>query len=210
VAVYYIEADHLNTPRQVTRPSDNKQMWTWFADPFGTTAANSNPAGAGTFTYNLRFPGQIYDSQAGLSQNVFRDYDPAIGRYVESDPIGLKGGVNTYWYANSNPIQLSDPFGLIVLWPLFNLPSRDDCKMSEWKQCEVQCAPGRVLGCYVSVTWKLKGIRNGEPIRVEQRKVNCNCEQLSCPNSARVFVPGLSPAPFFAPLTSPALVPAFP
>jgi hypothetical protein len=53
VAVYYIEADHLNTPRQVTRPSDNKQMWTWFSDPFGTTAANDNPAGAGAFIYKL-------------------------------------------------------------------------------------------------------------------------------------------------------------
>jgi RHS repeat-associated protein len=89
VAVYYVEADHLNTPRQVTRPSDNAQMWTWFSDPFGTTAANSNPAGAGAFTYNLRFPGQIYDSQAGLQQNYFRDYDPAIGRYAESDPVSV-------------------------------------------------------------------------------------------------------------------------
>jgi len=111
VAVYYVEADHLNTPRQVTRPSDSKQMWTWFSDPFGTTAANSNPAGAGTFIYNLRFPGQIYDNQAGLQQNVFRDYDPAIGRYVESDPLGLKAGVNTYNYASQNPISRKDPQG---------------------------------------------------------------------------------------------------
>lgn len=114
VAVYYIEADHLNTPRQVTRPSDNKQMWTWFSDPFGTTAANSNPAGAGTFIYNLRFPGQIYDSQAGLQQNYFRDYDPAIGRYVESDPIGLKAGINTYAYVHENPVSYNDPLGLDV------------------------------------------------------------------------------------------------
>jgi YD repeat-containing protein len=50
VAVYYIEADLRNTPRQVTRSNDNEQMCTWFSDPFGTTAAHSNPAGAGTFT----------------------------------------------------------------------------------------------------------------------------------------------------------------
>jgi RHS repeat-associated protein len=112
VAVYYIEADHLNTPRQVTRPSDNKQMWTWFSDPFGTTAANSNPAGAGTFTYNLRFPGQIYDPQAGLHQNYFRDYDPAVGRYTESDPIGLNGGsYSTYRYVSNDPVMLVDPLG---------------------------------------------------------------------------------------------------
>jgi len=41
-------------------------------------------------TYNLRFPGQLYDAHAGLHQSWNRDYDPAIGRYVESDPIGLK------------------------------------------------------------------------------------------------------------------------
>jgi RHS repeat-associated protein len=111
VAVYYVEADHLNTPRQVTRPSDNKQMWTWFSDPFGTTVANSNPAGAGAFTYNLRFPGQIYDSQAGLQQNMRRDFDPQTGRYVESDPIGLMGGINTYGYVANNPISWIDPWG---------------------------------------------------------------------------------------------------
>jgi RHS repeat-associated protein len=112
VAVYYIEADHINTPRQITRPSDNKQMWTWFSDPFGTTAANSNPAGAGTFIYNLRFPGQIFDSQAGLQQNYFRDYDPAVGRYIESDPIGLFGGsYATYAYANGRPVSGVDPRG---------------------------------------------------------------------------------------------------
>jgi RHS repeat-associated protein len=128
VAVYYVETDHLNTPRQVTRPSDNTQMWTWFSDPFGTTPANSNPAGAGTFMYNLRFPGQIYDSQAGLHQNYRRDYDPAIGRYVESDPIGLKGGANTYAYVNGNPFSFKDSYGLCGAPPQ---PSFSGC----WASC---------------------------------------------------------------------------
>jgi RHS repeat-associated protein len=90
VSVFYVHTDQLNTPRQITRPSDNTVMWTWNSDPFGTDAANPNPAGAGAFAYNLRFPGQIFDGQAGLHYNWYRDFDPASGRYVESDPVGLK------------------------------------------------------------------------------------------------------------------------
>jgi hypothetical protein len=55
VSIYYLHSDQLNTPRQVTRPSDNTPMWTWNSDPFGTDAANPSPAGAGTFAYSLRF-----------------------------------------------------------------------------------------------------------------------------------------------------------
>jgi RHS repeat-associated protein len=115
VSIYYVHSDHLNTPIRVTRPSDNKIMWTWYASPFGTDAPNENPASGGTFKYNVRFAGQLYDSHAGLHYNYFRDgYDPATGRYTQSDPIGLKGGVNTYAYTFSSPLQFADPFGLDV------------------------------------------------------------------------------------------------
>jgi RHS repeat-associated protein len=114
VAINYVHTDQLNTPREVTRPSDNAQLWTWFSDPFGTDAANSNPASVGAFPDNLRFPGQVFDGQAGLHANGYRDcYDPAIGRYCEPDPIGLMGGsYSTYAYVNGNPISYIDPFGL--------------------------------------------------------------------------------------------------
>src|ERR1700736_4234368 len=113
VSIYYVHSDQLNTPRQITRPTDNAQLWTWFSDPFGTDAANPNPAGVGTFAYNLRFPGQVFDGQAGLHQNHYRDYDPAIGKYVESDPIGLGGtSYSTYTYVGAGPLGLRDPFGL--------------------------------------------------------------------------------------------------
>src|ERR1700731_333707 len=65
-----------------------------------------------TVAYNLRFPGQVFDGQAGLHQNYFRDFDPAIGRYAESDPIGIRGGINSYAYVDSGPAQAADPFGL--------------------------------------------------------------------------------------------------
>jgi uncharacterized protein RhaS with RHS repeats len=53
-------------------------MWTWNSDPFGTDAAHANPSGAGTFAYNLRFPAQLFDGQAGIHDNGFRTYDPAV------------------------------------------------------------------------------------------------------------------------------------
>jgi RHS repeat-associated protein len=111
VAVYYVHTDQLNTPRQVTRPSDNTQLWTWLSDPFGTDAANANTQGVGPFPYNLRFAGQDFDGQAGLHENYFRDYDPATGRYVESDPARLAASINTYAYVDSDPLLFFDPDG---------------------------------------------------------------------------------------------------
>jgi RHS repeat-associated protein len=113
VAIFYVHTDQLNTPRQVTRPSDNTPMWTWNSDPFGTDAANPNPTGAGAFAYNVRFPGQIFDGQAGLHYNGYREYDPAVGRYNESDPIGLHAGTNTFAYSLSGPLVGADPLGLL-------------------------------------------------------------------------------------------------
>jgi len=110
--IFYVHTDHLNTPRRVTRPSDNKLRWRWDPTPFGEGAPNENPQALGVFKYNLRFPGQYFDIETNLAYNYFRDYDSAIGRYVESDPIGLAGGVNTYAYVLGNPIGLTDPTGL--------------------------------------------------------------------------------------------------
>jgi RHS repeat-associated protein len=109
-----VHTDHLNAPRRITRPSDNAMMWRWDSDPFGATQANQNPAGLGVFVYNLRMPGQFYDVESGHNYNYFRDYDPATGKYIQSDPWGLRSGVNTYAYAAGNPLRWIDPLGL---WP---------------------------------------------------------------------------------------------
>ncbi len=110
--IFYVHTDHLNAPRMVTQPSNNGIRWRWDRDPFGTNSVNENPSGLGVFSYNLRLPGQFYDSETGLNYNYFRDYDPGIGRYVQSDPIGLDGGINTYSYVASNPLTRVDPEGL--------------------------------------------------------------------------------------------------
>jgi RHS repeat-associated protein len=108
VSLFYVHTDHLNAPRRISRPSDNVIVWRWDSDPFGTTAANQDPDGdSNVFAYNLRLPGQYFDSETGLHYNYFRDYDPATGRYVQSDPAGLLAGVNTYAYVGANPISFS-------------------------------------------------------------------------------------------------------
>ena len=118
INIYYVHADHLGSGRAVTRPSDNKLMWLWDnLDPFGVNAPNENPAGQGIFKYNLRFPGQYYDAETGMHYNVTREYDPSGGRYQQSDSIGLRGGMNTYSYADQDPLIKADPSGLdVTIW----------------------------------------------------------------------------------------------
>ena len=110
-ALYYVHADHLGTPRAITDTRE-KVVWRWDSDPFGTTVPDSD----GTrFVFNLRFPGQYYDKETNLHYNYFRDYNPATGRYVESDPIGLRGGINTYGYVGASPVYRKDPYGLKIV-----------------------------------------------------------------------------------------------
>jgi RHS repeat-associated protein len=61
---------------------------------------------------NIRFPGQYYDQETGLHYNYFRYYDPSTGRYINSDPVGLGGGLNTYAYVGNNPLKYLDFYGL--------------------------------------------------------------------------------------------------
>jgi len=81
--LFYIDTDQLNTPRTITNQAKQKR-WEWNSDPFGSTLANENPAALGVFTFNLRFPGQYFDKETGLHYNYFRDYNPQIGRYIQS------------------------------------------------------------------------------------------------------------------------------
>ncbi len=101
---FYIAPDQLGAPHQIAN-SSRSTVWHWDHDPFG------NGAPTGSLGYNLRFPGQYFDKETGLHQNSFRDYDPSTGRYVQSDPIGLVGGTNTYIYVQAQPTGQTDAAG---------------------------------------------------------------------------------------------------
>jgi len=110
--VHYVHADALGTPRAVT-DGTGSAMWQWGyqGNPFGEATTTASGA-----SLNLRFPGQYFDAESGLYQNLNRDFDPTIGRYMRSDPLRLGGGLNTYAYVHSRPYGSIDPLGLANLY----------------------------------------------------------------------------------------------
>ena len=113
---YQVDPDNINAPHIITNQTGNR-VWFWDHLDFGNNAPNQNPSGLGVFPYNLRFPGQYADAETGLNYNMFRDYNPTLGRYIQSDPIGLAAGVNTYGYVMGNPVTNVDPTGTsLVSW----------------------------------------------------------------------------------------------
>jgi RHS repeat-associated protein len=105
-ALYYVHTDHLGTPQLIT---DGSQQVVWASDylPFGEATVTVNQ-----LENPIRFPGQYYDAEMGTNYNYYRNYDPSLGRYIQSDPIGLEGGLNRYGYADNSPLVYIDPLGL--------------------------------------------------------------------------------------------------
>jgi len=123
---YYVFADQIDTPKALA-DGTGKVVWKWEGEGFGSIPPNEDVDGDGIkVSYNLRYPGQVYDRESGLFYNWFRYYDPTTGRYVSSDPIGLDGGsLSTYAYVNGNPISRLDPKGLFDGFPSpGDLPAR--------------------------------------------------------------------------------------
>jgi RHS repeat-associated protein len=104
--LYSVHGDQLGRPEVVT---DGVQTVVWRASNFAfDRSVTLNTIGG----LNLGLPGQYYDAESGLWNNGFRNYDGRVGRYLETDPIGLNGGLNTYAYVGGNPVGLVDPLGL--------------------------------------------------------------------------------------------------
>ncbi|WP_325167194.1 RHS repeat-associated core domain-containing protein [Stenotrophomonas sp. S41] len=102
----YIQPDHLGTPRVVIDPVRDVLIWELSSksEVFGNHAPANDPDGDGV--------GQQATAARGLFYNYQREYDPAVGRYSQSDPIGLRGGISTFAYAAGGPVSGVDPLGL--------------------------------------------------------------------------------------------------
>jgi RHS repeat-associated protein len=89
-------------------------VWRWDQqEPFGSNPADLDPdANSVAFDLPLRLPGQRYDKETGLHYNFYRDFEPSLGIYKESDLVGLTGGLNTYAYVAGDPLRYADIFGL--------------------------------------------------------------------------------------------------
>jgi RHS repeat-associated protein len=129
---YYVLTDQLGTPRAVSKPGDNSIVWEWAnSDPFGNNTPNEDPSNSNTtFAFHQRFMGQYFDIETTSHQNWFRDYLPSIGRYAQSDAIGINGGINTYLYGEANPLRLIDRNGqkseiFPSEWPDFDAYQRE-------------------------------------------------------------------------------------
>jgi RHS repeat-associated protein len=148
--------DHLNTPRLVA-DSTGTTVWRWDqAEPFGNNPANDDPDGNQVaFDLPLRLPGQYLDKETGLYQNARRDYSPGDGRYVESDPIGLYGGVQTYGYAENQPVRLIDPLGLRAQICCRDLPVAG---IAGFKHCYVNVESGGSRGTHGLIGGALSGM----------------------------------------------------
>ena len=105
--MYKVHSDYLGTPRIITDQS-NTPVWKWL----NLNVYGSNLPSLENITYNLRFAGQYFDNESKLHYNYYRTYNPETGRYMQSDPIGLAAGANTYNYVGGNPLNGIDPLGL--------------------------------------------------------------------------------------------------
>jgi RHS repeat-associated protein len=111
--ISYLLDNHLGAPIAAT-DAQAKVIWRAHYGPYGQQLDVADTLADERFTLSLRNPGQWQDKESGLYYNDHRYYDPAEGRYLSPDPLGLAGGLNAYAYVAANPIAYTDPYGLML------------------------------------------------------------------------------------------------
>ncbi len=151
------------------------------AEPFSSNPPDENPSGLGAFEFPVRFAGQYFDKETNLAYNYFRDYDPSVGRYVESDPIGILGGLNIFAYVRANPLSVTDRQGL--------QPDPDDvaCKLCD--NLEAECRGYAALGA-AAAQWGCKYFCGGYCITRYARDLTRQVQCLFDCSSACKALPG--------------------
>ncbi|MEX2339885.1 MAG: RHS repeat-associated core domain-containing protein [Aquisalimonadaceae bacterium] len=148
----YYHNDHLGTPQAITA-ANGALLWSATYGAFGqarvTTESTKN---------NLRFPGQYFDSETGLHYNWHRYYNPGTGRYITSDPIELRGGLNTYSYVDNNPLRWIDPEGLAKM--CCRLLNSVAGSIGRQRHCYIVADEGTVYGLYPSDGKGVPGIND--------------------------------------------------
>jgi len=99
--------DQVGLPQHIEDAAGNVVWWADASTPYGEILLRPGSA----IEYHLRFPGHLYDAELRLHYNRFRDYDPRLGRYLQSDPLGCAGAINLYAYP-PNPLVAVDVLGL--------------------------------------------------------------------------------------------------
>lgn len=156
VTTDFIHTGQIDEPLAVTNASQ-ALVWNAYIDPYGT----ANFIGTPTETLDMRLPGQSFQLETNsLSQNMWRDYDPSLGRYIEADPFGIGGGLNIYAYVNADPLNKSDPLGLCVLQIAAN-DNQDICVVA-------------TLICKENI------IRTTKLLNISRRLALCDAGQVSC------------------------------
>ncbi len=107
--IYLYVNDSLGTPQLMTSASGASIVWEATYKGFGEIEVDPDSR----VVNNFRFPGQYFDGETGMYYNYHRYYDPRIGRYLRSDPIGLEGGINIFSYALNSPCSFTDRKGLL-------------------------------------------------------------------------------------------------
>ena len=132
--------------------------------------------------------------------NYFRDYDSAVGRYVESDPIGLMGGLNTYVYAGNGPVGKSDPLGLLTPYGLISQlmdmlrMHYPTCNKAEKAYCQDLCASQGWL--FIKCRARTMTVRNIDYTQIKRLwPPDCHCEPPGAQCLLGIFQP--APAPLF-------------